>query len=431
LRLFSLICSTFAIFIFHQIYLNCKEKLTIDDRLIALLAFATIPITLRFGDATRWYPVFTLLFSLLVATLARKSNAIWAPAVLLGALSLVNLEGYLIAAALALYRYGIERRNIFKDGKVIAAVTAFQIISLPYYYKIFSSASNSGEQSHGYSAITVLQYYRLIVGFFGGFSFGIGFAWVVLPILVVTAWALLRLIRHFREADTVERLGLMILGLTAAWATLWTYAYSFIYAALLLTYVILRSLNRSSSPAIKLTVMATFLLTGGAAIGNLRGSDHPFERTYPALYREMAEAILENFEPGDLVVSTDPNLVTMLDPRVDCVRLFSDVVRAGPRCPLRNLAAGQIEGAGQMKPPPRRVILIEGRMNLVKIYDTRDVQATINVKGPPWEEVVRQLTAGRRLVASLPYNYDADALLKTRLSGEHLSPFVFSIKIFE
>jgi hypothetical protein len=418
LRLFALICSTLSIFFFHQLFLNVGNHPTTGDRIIAIFAFATIPLFLKFGDAIRWYPIFTLLFAFLVVTLVRRPNATWVPAGLLGALSFVNLEGFLITASVGLYRYVIERRRIISDLKFIALTASLQALSLPYYYKIFTSAPLSAEQEHGYLAKGLRSYYELFVGFFGGFTFGIGLIWVLLPIIAISGLALFQVIRRFSDTDAIERLALVTLGLSAAWATIWTNAYAFIYAALMMTYVVLKVLSRNNSAAVKAAVMFTFLLTNGAAIGNLQDSDHPFFRTYPAPYQEMAAAISRNFAPGDLVISTDANLVTLLDAKVDCVRVFNDVRRAGPDCPLRKR--------------PTRVLLVEGRSNLVQVFNKgKPSQAFSKGEGTPWEDVVEDLTAGRRLVASIPYKYDADAALKTRLSGETLDPFVFSIQIFE
>jgi hypothetical protein len=139
----------------------------------------------------------------------------------------------------------------------------------------------------------------------------------------------------------------------------------------------------------------------------------------------MAAAISQNFRPGDLVVSTDPNFVTVLDARIDCVRVFDRVVRSGADCTPEGATPSQLARR------PARILLVQGRRNLVQLFDSRNMQSHINERGPPWEDVVKGLTAGRRLVASIPYKYDADAALKTRLSGETLEPFVFSIKIFE
>jgi hypothetical protein len=416
LRLFALICSAGSIFLVHQMFLNVGSKPAIEDRVIAILAFATIPLLFNWGDAIRWYPIFVLLFAFLIVTLARRPNATWVLAGLLCALSLVNIEGYLITAAVILYRYLIERRRITIDLKFLTITAFLQLIPVPYYYAIFMMEQ---VQSHLHSTVGVKQYYELIVGFFDGCTFGIGLIWVLLPIFVLTGLALLRLIQRVGEMDALERFSLVIFGLTVAMASLWTYPYCFIYAALILTYVVLKMLSRTRAPAAKLAVMSAFLVTNGAAIGNLRGSDHPFWRTYPAPYREMAAAISRNFAPGDLVVSTDINVVTLLDPRVDCVRVFELVVRSGADCPLKGGTASQLERR------PARVLLVEGRRNLVQLYNTR------NINKGPWEAVVSDLTADRRLLASIPYSYDADAALKTRLSGERLEPFVFSIKIFE
>lgn len=426
LRLFALICSTLSIFIFHQLFLTSRRDPEMGDRIIAFFAFATIPLLLQWGDAIRWYPIFTFVFALLIVSLVRYPNAIWVPAGLLMALSFLNIEGYLITAAVWIYRYALERRHILRDLKFVTISALFQILPLPYYYKILTGPALSKQQQHGYSAIGLRDYYDLVVGFLDGYTFGIGLIWVILPILAVVTIAVYQLIRRFRETDAVERLALVILGLTAAWATLWVSAYSFIYAALLMTYLVLKVFQRSGSPSIKMAIMFAFLLTSGAALGNLQGSDHPFFRTLPAPYREMAAAISRNFMPGDLVVSTDPNVVTLLDARVDCVRLFNSIVRSGADCPLRD------ERAGQPNRRPTHLFLVEGRSGLVKLFDQgKDLQGIKTGEGTSWENIVKGLTANRQLVASIPYKYDADAALKNRLSGEKLDPFVFWIKIFE
>jgi hypothetical protein len=416
-RLFSLLCSTLTVFLFHQLFLNSSRNPLTEDRLIAIFAFATIPLLLRWGDTIRWYPIFTLLFALLVVTLVRRPSIIWGPAMLLGALSFVNIEGYLITACVVLYRYVIERRRISRDLKFLVITACFQALPLPFYYAIFTSSVN---EARGFNALHVhsflnqglRDYFELVVGFFGGYAFGIGLVWVLLPIVALTGLALFQLVQRFGETDPVERLALVTFGLTAPWAVYWNNAYCFIYAALLLTYVILKAISRTRIPMIKVAVLSTFLLTNGAVIGNLWGGDHPFQRVYPGPYRDMAEAISRNFLRGDMVISTDPNLLPLLDARVDCVRVFpyTDMVRIGPDCPFKNKDGGRGDQG------PGRVLLFEG-------HDRSE--------GSWWDNVVADATSGRRLVASIPYKYDADAELKTRLSGVPLDPFVFSIRIFE
>jgi hypothetical protein len=341
----------------------------------------------------------------------------WGPALLLGALSFVNIEGYLITACVLLYRYVIEWRHIRDDLRFLAITACLQVLPLPFYYAIITSPSNaaigaSALHVHSYWKQGLGDYYELVVGFFGGYSIGIGLVWVLLPILSVTGLALFQLVRRFSETDPVERFALVTLGLTAPWAVYWNNGYCFIYAALLLTYVILKVISRNDAPTIKIAALSTFLLTNGVVIGNLRGGDHPFQRVYPGPYRVMAEAISRNFLPGDLVISTDPNLLPLLDARVDCVRVFpyTDLVRTGVDCAFQN------KEAGWRNKRARRVLLFEG-------HDRSE--------GSWWEDVVRDATSGRRLVASIPYRYDADAELKTRLSGVTLDPFVFSLRIFE
>jgi hypothetical protein len=416
-RLIALIFSTISIFIFHQLFMNVGHRPTTEDRLIAIFAFATIPLLLRWGDTIRWYPIFTLFFALLVATLVRRPNAVWGSALLLGALSFVNIEGYLITACVALYRYGVERRRINRDLKFLVPTACLQALPLPFYYAIITSPSNAAMgasplEVHSYSKQGLRDYYELLVGFFGGYSFGIGLVWVLLPILAVTGFALFQLIRRLSNTDPVERLSLVTLALTVPWAAYWNNGYCFIYAALLLTYVVLKVLSRNNSSTIKIAALSTCLLTNGAVIGNLRGGDHPFQRVYPGPYRDMAEAISRNFTPGDLVITTDPNILPLLDTRVDCVRVFpyTDMVREGPNCPFPGKEAGQLDRRAT------RVLLVEG-------HDRSE--------GSWWEDVVKDATAGRRLVASIPYKYDADAALKSRLSGVTLDPFAFSIRIFQ
>jgi hypothetical protein len=231
--------------------------------------------------------------------------------------------------------------------------------------------------------------------------------------------ALIQLIRHFSEADAVERLSVVIFGLSAAWATFWTNACSFIYTPRLMSYVVLKALRWSKSPAIKVAVMSAFLLRNkprsksqeinlgvkaapqcgfyelGMPLGTFRAAIAPFFEVFRGLtgiWRQRSR----NFAPGGLVISTDPNLVTLVDARVDCVRLFNKVV-----C-RRGLPASTRPG-GPARPTGRTFTWLKGALDSYYSSTRENPWRGSKREKESWEDVVKGLTAGRRLVASMPY----------------------------
>jgi hypothetical protein len=117
MRIVSLGMTALALALFQLLTLSfIPRPVDITTRLIAVLLFGLCPLALSQGDALRWYPMFALLIALFVTFYLAGGNkaARLASAVALGVAGSTNLLAGPVAFALAIYRYGLQRR--FRAG---------------------------------------------------------------------------------------------------------------------------------------------------------------------------------------------------------------------------------------------------------------------------------------------------------------------------
>jgi len=82
----------------------------VASRFLAVLIFGLGPLAVSRGDALRWYPVFALLFALVVTLYVAPRDGpaqLWS-GVALGLAASTDFSGALIAAPLMLYRYALS-----------------------------------------------------------------------------------------------------------------------------------------------------------------------------------------------------------------------------------------------------------------------------------------------------------------------------------
>ena len=153
-----------------------------------------------------------------------------------------------------------------------------------------------------------------------------------------------------------------------------------------------------------IAVAAVTLATSAAAIANLISGTHPFKRNSVVPYQAIFDFIDRNANGSALVVSTDPVVPWVLRGAEDrCAGYFFDVRRC--------LESGRRYDS---------IFVISGRndrSNSITLMDN-------------FQAFVGELTAGRTKGASMPAGHDADAALKTRLTGVPLEPAILTVDFY-
>jgi hypothetical protein len=186
----------------------------VASRFLAVLIFGLGPLAVSQGDALRWYPVFALLFALVVTLylVPRDGPAqLWSGVVALGLAASTDFSAALIAAPLMLYSYALQRRFRWSfDLPYWFISMASGGIGLLSAYWIFTYRLPSvrGEFTAGpiRAALTDL------LGFSGGGALGIGQAWIVAQAVIVFALAAAFAVDRREPGKPVHLLLLMLSG---------------------------------------------------------------------------------------------------------------------------------------------------------------------------------------------------------------------------
>jgi hypothetical protein len=190
----------------------------------------------------------------------------------------------------------------------------------------------------------------------------------------------------------------------AGFATPRSFLYLTPVAAALITMFFDRQLQRRHAQR-AIAVAAVTLATSTAAIANLISGTHPFKRNSVVPYQAIFDFIDRNANSSALVVSTDPVVPWVLRGAVDrCTGYFFDIRRC--------LETGRCYDS---------IFVISGhndRSNNIALMDN-------------FQAFVGKLTVGRAKRASLPAGHDADAALKTRLTGVPLDPTILTVDFYQ
>jgi hypothetical protein len=152
-------------------------------------------------------------------------------------------------------------------------------------------------------------------------------------------------------------------------------------------------------------VVVITLATSVAAIANLISGAHPFKRNSVVPYQAIFDFIDHNAHGSALVISTDPVVPWVLRGAEDrCAGYFFDVRRC--------LHSGRRYDS---------IFVVFGH------HDRSDDNALMS----QFQMIVGDITAGRTRLASMPVGHDADAALKTRLTGVTLDPAILTVDFYQ
>lgn len=378
------------------------------SRLVAVLTFGLMPLAVSQGDALRWYPAFAALimsFVVLYLVPRREWHRLWSAAAL-GLAASTDFSAALIVPPFLIYRHVLQRR--FRWSFELAywlIVAAGATIGFCSAYWIFTHGmiAVQGEFSNG----VIRSVLTNILCLFGGDAIGVSQAWIVAPLIVVFALAAVSGIDRQKPGKPVHFLLLLLsapaLMALAGFATPRSFLYLTPVAAALTTMFFDRQLRQARiQRAIAVVVIA--LATSVAAIANLISGTHPFKRNSVIPYQAIFDFIDRNAKGSALVVSTDPVVPWVLRGVEDrCTGYFFEV---------------------------RRCLQSGRRYDSIFVIFGHNDKSNSTAAMDDFQALVGDVTAGRTKRASMPAGYDADAALKTRLTGVPLDPAILTVDFY-
>jgi hypothetical protein len=352
------------------------------------------------------FPATTEIMSFVVLYLVPRHewHRLWS-ALALGLAASTDFSAALIVPPFLIHRHLLQRRFRWSfDLSYWLIVMAGAAVGFCSAYWIFTygTIAVEGEFSHG-----VVRSVLTMLGFFGGNALGISQAWIVTPIIIVFALAAVSEIDRQKPGKPVHFSLLLLsapaLMTLAGFATPRSFLYLTPVAAALITIFFDRQLQQGHVQR-AIAVAAVTLATSAAAIANLISGTHPFKRNSVVPYQAIFDFIDRNANGSALVASTDPVVPWVLRGAEDrCAGYFFDVRRC--------LESGRRYDS---------IFVISGhndRSNSITLMDN-------------FQAFVGELTAGRTKGASMPAGHDADAALKTRLTGVPLEPAILTVDFY-
>lgn len=415
MRLCSLAMTALALALFQFLTLTFiaqrnGEPASLAARIVAVLLFSLSAMALGQGDALRWYPMFAMLIALFVTFYVAGDNdaARLCSAVPLGLAASTNFLTAFVILPFVLYRYGLQRRfRVAFDGVywlVVAGAGSLGLYSA--YSLVFRRAGMMTSQFIGNIAQAAVSD---VLGFFGGDALGVSQAWIIVPVVAISALAMVSAIDRKRPDDPVHLLVMMLAAATLLVPAGFGKPRSFLYlapvmAALLTLFIDRQARQRSAAVAVML--VALVVAPSLATLANINGGTHPFKRNSAIPYQSIVDFIQLNGSGSELVISSDPVLPWVLQ---------HDFVRAN-RCVTYRMAEGGCVAARRYD----SIFLITG-------YSDRSSNAAYMAK---FKSVLDGLTAGRQKVATIYAGVDKDAALKSRFTGTPLSQNILTVDLY-
>ena len=414
MRLCSLMMSGVALALCYILvlrWLSWREDagtLPSSTRIFAVLIFGLMPLAVSQGDALRWYPVFAVLIALFMV-LYLEPRAEWQrlwSAVVLGLAASTDFSAALIVPPFLLYRHVLQRRFRWSFDLAFWLITAAgAAIGFCSAYYIFAYRIQAVQTE--FSGGVIRSVLTDALGFFGGDALGVSQAWIVLPVVIVFVLAAIGQVDRQKPGKPVHLLLLMLSApavmALAGFATPRSFLYLTPVIAALITMFFDRQLRQGHIRR-AIAVAAITLTTSVAAIANLISGTHPFKRNSVVPYQAIFDFIDHNTNGSALVISTDPVIPWVLRKVEDrCAGYFFDVRRC--------LQSGRRYDS---------IFVVFGH------NDRSDDDALMD----RFRTLVGDLTADRIKRASMPAGHDADAALKTRLTGVPLDPVILTVDFY-
>ena len=418
IRLCSLAMTALSLALFHRLTLamiaqRTQAAIRPSTRVIAALLFGLSPLAISVGDAIRWYPLFSLLFSLFVTLYLRARNepARLGSAVALGLAASTSFLAAIVVLPLLLYRYALQRQ--FRPRFDFAYWAIFSLFGSFGFASAYSIAVKRLGLAVGgqFDAGPFRSLATDVLGFFGGDALGVSQAWIVVPVTLITGWALLREIDRTRPANPVH-LFLLMFGAMALMVLLgFGKPRSFLYLAPVLAAILTFFFDRwpADREAWGTTLLvALVLMASVAAIANINHGTRPFKRNSAIPFADIEDFVQSNKKGNVLIVTTDPVVVWVLRHQGEqenrCISYF-----------IRESACFAADRHYDS------VFVISGHSSASDSgrFITR------------FDAQVKDVTVDKRKTAELHVGLDEDAGFKSWLTHEPLDKFILTIDLYQ
>ncbi len=417
MRLCSLALTGLALALFHILCLMLVAQRTGAPacpfaRLVAILLFGLCPLAVSQGDAIRWYPLFVTWIALFVTLYiagANPATRLWS-AVPLGLAASTNFLAIVVALPLLLYRHVLQRQ--FRLGYDAAYWLIVAVLASPglwtAYWVVFRHLDYITDSIFGFGLARAVALDAL--GFFGGDAIGVGYAWIVVPAIVIAVFAVFSAVDRKTPADPSHLLLLMLCAIPtmelAGFAEPRAYLYLAPVMATILTLFISRQeIDRGAGRALLLA--SCVLVAAIGAVANINQSMRPFKRNAAVPFQQIIAFIESNSTGNVMVLSTDPIVARALQhDRARPDRCVS-YVRQNRACfdPARGYDT----------------------VFVVSAHTSMALRPAFNKR---FENVVKDLTAGKRKIVTVPVGLDKDAELKAWLTGVAIGPYILTVDLY-
>jgi hypothetical protein len=417
LRLCSLAMTALALALFHLLALALaaqrgNEHVSFPTRLTAVLLFGFCALAISQGDAIRWYPPFTILIALFVVLyLAGANGAVQlVSAVPLGLAASTNFLAVLVAAPFVIYRYWLQRRfQAAYDLAYWLVVGLFSGLGLYSFYSILAHRlANVAHTEFGGGTLRAVM--TDMLGFFGGDALGISQSWIVVPVVAISAMAVLSLIDRRQPANPIHLLLMMLAASLLFALTGFGKPRSFLYLTPVLAAVLTLFLNRQATDrnaASAVCLVSLILAASVASIANINFGTHPFKRNAVIPYQDIVDFIQTNETGSTLIVSTDSVIPWVLRHQYQrddsCVSYFL----WPDGCPIATQRYDSI-------------FVIAG-------HSDKSAAARVMTR---FNTALQTVTADRQKIATIHVGVDKDASLKSRLTGVALDEYILTVDLY-
>jgi hypothetical protein len=380
LRLFSLACSAAAIALAHAVLRQITpdaKSWTIPERVVVIVVLATTPLLLSQGDAIRWYPLFTLIFTATLYAYSQSSASMGLDyAALAGLAASINFLGFLVMPLLEfdrLLRSGLR----FDWMRLTARAAVWALCALPGLITLWNGLTHgahtyvAGQIGGGLIATLVTT----TIGFFGGNSLGLLQAIALLPIVALTA---VILVLSLRDA-ACRFVALQILVLIALLAVGFGKPRSFAYLALSMSILISQRWLITPNVRFRLVLGLVALITPAFVMANIKWNESPYKRNAMLPVEEILRFARANASGADVIIVSDVVLNWELrhDGGAACVSFYL----TNPECnfqvaPRLVVIDGYAVGSSERDQWLRRkASLLESRREIAVVYFGVDHEA--------------------------------------------------------
>lgn len=417
MRLCSLLMTASAFLLVLDLTLRRLTTPAPMARVTTLFLFLTFPLLYGTGDAVRWYPLFAVLVAGFVWLDLQRDAPTVAGGVLLGLAASTNYLAVIPYAAFAVRRYAIGRRFALRSDAPFHLVLA--LFSVPGIVTFLSLRSELAAEGVANPHLEMVPFAKGLVGlaqslmgFFGGYRLGIPDLGLALPYLALFTLSLAALILdrgHKAPSPATPKTARDLMIATSVMALLCILytlptghqsgrAFLFVAPFLLGCFAIGFWRAFEGKRAWLMLGLASFILFGGA-LANARWSDAPFKRNLAIPFDAVLQFVADNTHGRVLYISNEDVSRYLLKPGGLCIM-------------------------GPAGPPPCLKDGIERFDDIVLGIDQNFDEL------PGVGPIVAEVRAHRALKARGRFGHDASAAFKSRLTGQHLDPWILTLDIY-